>query len=142
MNCKYCKSIIDDDSEFCTHCGLPLLNKCSNKKCNKKLNENDKFCKYCGATSRFFNSGLFLEQNTNESDCDELLIEAIELAVEMECISASMIQRKFKVGYARAGKIIDQMEEQGIVSQFEGSKPRRILISKYDLDKIKEGQTN
>ena len=52
--------------------------------------------------------------------------------------SASMIQRKFKVGYARAGRIIDQMEERGIVSGYDGSKPRQTLISKVRMyyDKV------
>lgn len=138
MNCKYCKNIIDDDSEFCPQCGLPLLNRCSNNKCNKQLNENDRYCKYCGASSRFLNSGLFIVKNTNEDECedDDLLPEAIELAVNMGQASAAMIQRKFKIGYARAGRIIDQLEERGIVSGYDGSKPRQTLISKSDLTKI------
>ena len=57
-------------------------------------------------------------------------MEAIELAVNMGQVSASMIQRKFKVGYARAGRIVDQMEERGIISGHDGSKPRQTLISK------------
>ena len=73
-----------------------------------------------------------------ESDCDELLTDAIELAVSMGQASASMIQRKFKVGYARAGRIIDQMEERGIVSGYDGSKPRQTLISKEEWEEMKE----
>ncbi len=74
----------------------------------------------------------------NEDDCDELLTDAIELAVNMGQASASMIQRKFKVGYARAGRIIDQMEERGIVSGYDGSKPRQTLISKEEWEEMKE----
>ena len=73
-----------------------------------------------------------------EDDCDELLTDAIELAVNMGQASASMIQRKFKVGYARAGRIIDQMEERGIVSGYDGSKPRQTLISKEEWEEMKE----
>ena len=73
-----------------------------------------------------------------ESDADELLTDAIELAVQMGNASASMIQRKFKVGYARAGRIIDQMEERGIVSGYDGSKPRQTLISKEEWEEMKE----
>ena len=73
-----------------------------------------------------------------EPDCDELLTDAIELAVQMGNASASMIQRKFKVGYARAGRIIDQMEERGIVSGYDGSKPRQTLISKEEWEEMKE----
>lgn len=73
-----------------------------------------------------------------EDDCDELLTDAIELAVNMGQISASMIQRKFRVGYARAGRIVDQMEERGIVSESQGSKPRRVLISKEEWEEMNE----
>jgi len=67
---------------------------------------------------------------SSDSDVDELLPQAIELVVEAGQASVSLIQRKFKVGYARAARIIDQMEERGIVGGFEGSKPRQVLISK------------
>ncbi len=75
---------------------------------------------------------------TKAPDADELLVDAIELAVQMGNASASMIQRKFKVGYARAGRIIDQMEERGIVSGYDGSKPRQTLISKEEWEEMKE----
>lgn len=75
-------------------------------------------------------------------ECDEYLTDAIELAVNMGQASASMIQRKFKVGYARAGRIIDQMEERGIISGYDGSKPRQTLISKEEWEEMKEqGET-
>ncbi len=73
-----------------------------------------------------------------QSDADEFLMDAIELAVKMGNASASMIQRKFKVGYARAGRIIDQMEERGIISGYDGSKPRQVLISEEEWDEMKE----
>ncbi len=60
---------------------------------------------------------------------DELLPDAIETVIEAGQASVSMIQRKFRVGYARAARIIDQMEERGIIGGFEGSKPRQVLIS-------------
>ncbi|MBQ9280517.1 MAG: DUF87 domain-containing protein [Clostridia bacterium] len=71
-------------------------------------------------------------------DCDELLTDAIKLAVDMGQVSASMIQRKFKVGYARAGRIVDQMEERGIISGSRGSKPREVLISKEEWEEMNE----
>ena len=73
-----------------------------------------------------------------QADSDELLTDAIELAVQMGNASASMLQRKFKIGYARAGRIIDQMEERGIVSGYDGSKPRQTLISKEEWEEMKE----
>ena len=66
----------------------------------------------------------------DSGDNDELLPKAIEMVMEAGQASVSLIQRKFKVGYARAARIIDQMEARGIVGGFEGSKPRQILISK------------
>lgn len=78
-----------------------------------------------------------------DDDCDELLTDAIELAVGLGQISASMIQRKFRVGYARAGRIVDQMEDRGIISESQGSKPRKVLISKEEWEEMKEqGETS
>jgi S-DNA-T family DNA segregation ATPase FtsK/SpoIIIE len=68
--------------------------------------------------------------NNDGGDNDELLPRAIELVVEQGQASVSLIQRKFKVGYARAARIVDQMEARGIVGGFEGSKPRQVLITK------------
>ena len=63
-------------------------------------------------------------------DKDEMLPAAIECVVEMGQASTSLLQRRLKLGYARAARIIDQMEEMGVVGPFEGSKPRQVLISK------------
>ena len=57
-------------------------------------------------------------------------MDAIDEVVQSGQASTSYIQRKFKVGYARAGRIIDQMEERGIISGYQGSKPREVLMSK------------
>jgi S-DNA-T family DNA segregation ATPase FtsK/SpoIIIE len=64
------------------------------------------------------------------SDYDELLPSAIEVVVDTGMASVSMLQRRLKLGYSRAARLVDQMEEQGIVGPFEGSKPRQVLISK------------
>lgn len=69
-------------------------------------------------------------------EADELLPQAIEFVVEAGQASVSMIQRKFKVGYARAARIVDQMEERGIVGAFEGSKPRQVLITELQLREL------
>ncbi len=66
----------------------------------------------------------------NAGDNDELLNQAIDMVVEAGQASVSLVQRKFKVGYSRAARIIDQMEARNIVGRFEGSKPRQVLISK------------
>lgn len=77
------------------------------------------------------------EDSTNNYDCDELLNEAIEAVIDCGQASVSFIQRKFKVGYARAGRIIDQMAERNIISGYEGSKPRRVLISRERWEEMK-----
>ena len=59
-------------------------------------------------------------------DADALLPQAIELALELGQISTAMVQRRMKVGYARAGRIIDQMEARGLISGANGSKPREV----------------
>ncbi|MPM25333.1 DNA translocase SpoIIIE [bioreactor metagenome] len=72
-----------------------------------------------------------------DEDADEFLEQAIEMVVQDGQASASYIQRKFKVGYSRAARIIDQLEERGIVGGHEGSKPRKVLITKEELDEMR-----
>ena len=66
-------------------------------------------------------------------------MEAIDLVVETGQASTSFIQRKFNVGYARAGRIIDQMEERGVISGYQGSKPREVLWTLEKLAEMKMG---
>ena len=73
----------------------------------------------------------------DDDDTDPFLMEAIEVAVETRQASTSFIQRRFKVGYARAGRIIDQMEERGIISGYQGSKPREVLMTKERWQELK-----
>ena len=68
-------------------------------------------------------------------DTDILFTDAVEIILNEESASISLLQRKLKIGYARAGRIIDQMEEKGIVGPSEGSKPRKILIPKDYLER-------
>ena len=82
-------------------------------------------------------TGSAVNAEDNSGDNDELLPSVIEHVVEVGQASTSMIQRKFKVGYSRAARMIDQMEARGIVSGFDGSKPRQILISKQQLYEMK-----
>ncbi len=74
-----------------------------------------------------------------DEEGDALLPEAISLAVELGKISTSMVQRRLGVGYARAGRIIDQMEARGIISGANGSKPRDVLVSHADMPMIDSG---
>ena len=79
-----------------------------------------------------------IHSESQSGDNDELLPQAIELVVELGQASVSFIQRKFKVGYARAARIIDQMEARGIVGGFDGSKPRQVLITKQQWYEMKK----
>ena len=76
-------------------------------------------------------------EQASDDEADPFLMDAIDVVVETGQASTSFIQRKFKVGYARAGRIIDQMEERGVISGYQGSKPREVLITKERLAELK-----
>lgn len=80
---------------------------------------------------------LEAEQAADDDGADPLLMEAIDTVVDTRQASTSFIQRRFKVGYARAGRIIDQMEERGVISGYQGSKPREVLMSKEKWQELK-----
>ncbi|WOV86067.1 DNA translocase FtsK [Sporosarcina oncorhynchi] len=67
-------------------------------------------------------------------ETDELYDEAVQLVTEMQTASVSMLQRRFRVGYSRAARIVDQMELRGVVGPPEGSKPRQVLVAKSETD--------
>lgn len=79
-----------------------------------------------------------VEENvtTDLEDEDELINEAIKVIVADQTASVSMLQRKLKIGYARAGRIIDQLEQKGIVGGYEGSKPRKVLVDRAFLEEM------
>ena len=79
------------------------------------------------------------QEQAEDDETDPFLMDAIDAVVEQGTASTSFIQRRFKVGYARAGRIIDQMEERGIISGYQGSKPREVLITKERLEELKMG---
>lgn len=81
-----------------------------------------------------------VEEMEND-DTDPLLMDAIDEVVQSGQASTSYIQRKFKVGYARAGRIIDQMQERGVISGPQGSKPRQVLMSVEKLQELKMATT-
>jgi S-DNA-T family DNA segregation ATPase FtsK/SpoIIIE len=72
-------------------------------------------------------------------DEDDLLEDAIRICVETETASVSMIQRRLRVGYTRAGRLIDMLERRGVISGYEGSKPRQVLIGAADIPRILSG---
>ena len=70
---------------------------------------------------------------------DPMLDEAIRVVVENGQASTSLLQRKLKLGYARAARIVDEMEERGVVGPYEGSKPRKVLIT---MDQLMEKEAS
>ena len=79
------------------------------------------------------------EPSEEELDGDEMLPAAVDVILETGQASVSMLQRRLKLGYARAARIVDEMEEKGIVGPFQGSKPRAILITKEQWEEKKNG---
>ena len=79
------------------------------------------------------------EANAEELDGDEMLPAAVDVILETGQASVSMLQRRLKLGYARAARIVDEMEEKGIVGPFQGSKPRSILVTKEQWEAMKGG---
>jgi DNA segregation ATPase FtsK/SpoIIIE, S-DNA-T family len=74
-----------------------------------------------------------------DPDSDDLLDQAAQIVVESGTASVSMIQRRLRVGYTRAGRLIDMLERRGIISGYEGSKPRQVLVSMPDLPRVLGG---
>jgi S-DNA-T family DNA segregation ATPase FtsK/SpoIIIE len=68
-----------------------------------------------------------------DPDEDPLLERAIEVVITAQTASVSLLQRRLRVGYTRAGRLIDMLERRGIISAYEGSKPRRVLLSAHEL---------
>ena len=75
------------------------------------------------------------EDGEFDPDEDPLLERAIEIVVQTQTASVSLIQRRLRVGYTRAGRLIDMLERRGIISGYEGSKPRRVLVSEAELER-------
>jgi S-DNA-T family DNA segregation ATPase FtsK/SpoIIIE len=71
-----------------------------------------------------------------DPDSDPLLEDAIRLVAEMQTASTSMLQRRMRLGYTRAGRLIDMLERRGVISGYEGSKPRSVLISEADVPRV------
>jgi S-DNA-T family DNA segregation ATPase FtsK/SpoIIIE len=76
------------------------------------------------------------DDGTFDPDEDPLLDKAIEIVVQAQTASTSLLQRRLRVGYTRAGRLIDMLERRGIISGYEGSKPRRVLVGEGDLHRL------
>jgi DNA segregation ATPase FtsK/SpoIIIE, S-DNA-T family len=82
-----------------------------------------------------FADGVDEESGEFDPDEDPLLDKAIEVVVTAQTASVSLIQRRLRVGYTRAGRLIDMLERRGIISPYEGSKPRRVLVAEHELER-------
>ncbi len=81
-------------------------------------------------------------EGDEDSPADEMLPKAIEAVIEAQSASTTLLQRKLKLGYARAARIIDELETRGIIGPYEGAKPRKVLISKqqwYEMNALAQG---
>jgi DNA segregation ATPase FtsK/SpoIIIE, S-DNA-T family len=76
------------------------------------------------------------EPDEFDPDEDPLLSDAIRLVAEMQTASTSMLQRRLRLGYTRAGRLIDMLERRGVISGYEGSKPRQVLVTEADLPRV------
>lgn len=74
----------------------------------------------------------------SDDDCDELLPEAINLVIDEQQASTSFLQRRLKIGYSRAARIMDQMQERNIVGELEGNRGRKVLLTREDIDQAEE----
>ncbi|SER95057.1 DNA segregation ATPase FtsK/SpoIIIE, S-DNA-T family [Gracilibacillus ureilyticus] len=94
------------------------------------------YVKQMAEPNYLFEQEQLIEQVNSSSEVDELYDEAIDFVLEYNGASASLLQRRFKIGYNRAARLIDSMEQDGIISGQNGSKQREILINRHDLDNL------
>ena len=110
--------------------------------------EIDALCTYLKAqrkpvysiTPQSSSGGSTMDGGDNESFADEFFEPSVRFIVNTGYCSTSMLQRKFKIGYTRAARIVDAMEQQGIVGGLDGAKPRQVLVSKANLESLFGGQ--
>ncbi len=100
------------------------------------ISEIDKKAEQSGKSA---GGGASAAHEASEDDGDEMLPSAVEVLLETGQASVSMLQRRLKLGYARAARIMDELEEKGIVGPFEGSKPRQLLITREQWERMKDG---
>ena len=103
---------------------------------NEVINNTEKF-KNKELNMKIEHSNEATSEEYEDNEIDPFLMDAIDIVIETGQASTSFIQRRFKVGYARAGRIIDQMEERGIISGYQGSKPREVLMTKERWGQLK-----
>ncbi len=101
------------------------------------IKESQKDAQYEEDILEHINSATIASEGNGDGDRDELLDEAIEIVVESGQASASYLQRRLRIGFNRAARIIEELEECGVISRRDGSKPRQVLLSKDELENMK-----
>jgi S-DNA-T family DNA segregation ATPase FtsK/SpoIIIE len=85
-------------------------------------------------------TGRLTKKEEKSVEDDDLFYDALKVVVEFGHASASLLQRKLRLGYSRAARIVDQLEEKGLIGSYDGSKPREVLISREELNEMLEGR--
>ncbi|SDX57712.1 DNA translocase FtsK [Salimicrobium album] len=98
------------------------------------------FMKNIAPANYLFEQEELLNHINNEEETDSLFDEAVRFVLSQNGASASLIQRRFRVGYNRAARLVDQMEEHGIISSQKGSKPRDVLLTEQQSEEWKQGE--
>lgn len=119
---------------------LKQVDKTPNEYDQEIMDEIDRQAAAAGKSSAK-NSGTDGEEDS-DGDWDEMLPQAIEAVVEAGMASTSMLQRRLRLGYARAGRVIDQLEQKGIIGPYEGSKPRQVLITRQQWLEMRAQETD
>ena len=101
------------------------------------IKESQRDAQYEEDILEHINSATIASEGNGDGDRDELLDEAIEIVVESGQASASYLQRRLRIGFNRAARIIEELEECGVISRRDGSKPRQVLLSKDELENMK-----
>lgn len=103
------------------------------------MKEIDKNAANTGSKKKDISSS---DGDSEEGPADEMLPKAIEAVIEAQSASTTLLQRKLKLGYARAARIVDALEERGIIGPYEGAKPRKVLITKqqwFEMNALAQG---
>ena len=101
-----------------------------------KAEHNEEIAQYMNKESTEAESAATEKASSPANEYDEMLPQAVEVVLEMKSCSVSMLQRRLKLGYSRAARIVDQMEELGVVGPYEGAKPRTVPITRDDWNEI------